>query len=234
MSKQVGYTRGEAESLLLLSDLQNRFDHAAAILMSKSSLALWKSLGDKEGTARAHIRIGTFYLAQSLVEDATQNFLQALDVWRSLDNVPQQAEALIMLGFIEYRKGDWQASIDYYTQAYSMFDEGAEAQKMGQLSSGLGAAFNESGLPETAVVQYERALKHYEKLQNPIAVSYALYRLDVRIFWPAISLRPTVSCNNPSNVHQTRCPQHSRFNIREESTSSVANTARHWRNWKPC
>ena len=133
LSKQVGYTRGEAESLLLLSDLQNRADHAAAVVTSKTSLALWKSVDDKEGVARAYIRIGTFYLAQSLVEDATQSFLQARDVWRSLGNVSQEAEALIMLGYTEYRKGDWQASIDYYTQAYGMFDEDAEAQRWASL-----------------------------------------------------------------------------------------------------
>ena len=53
---------------------------------------------------------------------------------------------------------------------------------MGQLSSGLGAAFNESGMPEVAVVQYERALKFYEQLQNTTAISYALYGLGRTYF----------------------------------------------------
>ena len=182
LSRQVRYTFGEAQSLFILSDLQNRSNHATALLTAQASLSIWKALGDKDGIARTQIYIGTYYFAQNLVEEAAESFGQALEVSRSLNNTALQAEALIMLGFIEHRKGDWQASIDYFTQAYGMLDENAEPQKMGQLTGGLGAALNENGLPDEAVIQYERALGFYRQVQDPIYVSYALLGLGRSYF----------------------------------------------------
>ena len=182
LSRQFGYTRGEAQSLLLLSDLQNINDHVTALATAQASLVLWKALGDNEAIARTYIQIGTCYLAQYLPDDAKYNFDQALEIARSLNNSAREAEALTMLGFTEYRKGDWQATIDYSTQAYGMLDENAEAEMMAKLSSGMGGAFNEIGLPETALVQYQHALKSYQQTKDAYGVSYALYGIGRTYF----------------------------------------------------
>lgn len=182
LSKQVQYTLGEAQTLLTLSDLQNRGHHPTALLTAQGALALWQALNDKEGSARAYIQVGTCYLAQNILTEAAENFVKALEIWRASSNSAQQAEALIMLGFIEHRKGEWQASIDYYTQAYGLLDETAEPEKMGQMAAGLGAAFLESGLPESGVAQYQRALDYYRRAQKPIAISYAIWGLAKSYF----------------------------------------------------
>jgi tetratricopeptide (TPR) repeat protein len=100
-----------------------------------------------------------------------------LELWRSLSNKAEEADALIMLGFIEYRKGEWQASIDYYGQAYALLDEDAEPLKMGKIASGLGAAFLENGLPEWGFGQYQRAVDYYQRANDSMAVSYAIWGL---------------------------------------------------------
>jgi CHAT domain-containing protein len=175
LSRQSGYTRGQAEALLTLSALQNRDQHATALATAQQALALWTTLNDQDGLARSHIKIGTYYLAQNLVIEATENFLQALELWRALNNKAQEAEALIMLGFIEHRKGQWAAAVDYYTQAHGLIDAEAEPDKMGQIAAGVGAALNESGLPEEGVVQYQRALGHYQRARDLIGIHYAVW-----------------------------------------------------------
>ena len=174
LSKQIRYAAGEAKALLTLSDLQSQANQTTALLTAQSALKLWKALNDKEGSARAHIQLGRCYLAQNILSSAGENLVSALELWRILGNKGQQAEALIMLGFIEFRKGEWQGSIDYYTKAYGLIDEMAEPARMGQIASGLGAAFLENGLPERGFAQYERALEFYRRTQHPIAASYAM------------------------------------------------------------
>jgi len=177
LSKQTNYTLGEAQTLLTLSHLQSQVNQPTALATAQAALTLWQTLDDKEGSARAHIQLGRCYLVQKILTSAGENFVKALDIWRSLHNSAEEAEALIMLGFIEFRKGEWQASIDYYGQAYALLDEEAEPLKMGQIASGLGAAFLENGLPEWGLVQYQRALDFYQRANDPTAVSYATWGL---------------------------------------------------------
>ena len=145
------------------------------MLTAQSALALLRALNDKAGSARAYIQLGRCYFAQNILTSAGDNFVKALELSRIVKDVTHQAEALIMLGFIEFRKGEWQGSIDYYTQAYGLIEETAEPARMGQIASGLGAAFLENGLPDQGLAQYQRALEYYRRAENPIAESYAMF-----------------------------------------------------------
>lgn len=173
LSKDIHYTLGEAQSLLTLSDLQNRFNHTTALLTAQDALALWKHGNDKEGLARAYDQVGTYYLAQSLVSEAVENFTHALELWRGLNDRRQQAATLISLSFAEHRKADWQACIRYLSEAYPLLNERDEPMQMGRIASAMGAAFIENGSPEMSVVQYQRALEYYQQTKDPDAISYA-------------------------------------------------------------
>ena len=173
LSKQIQYTAGEAQALLTLSDLQNRKNHQTALLTAQQALALWKSLGDKEGIARSYGQIGSYYLALELKNEAVKSFAQAMELWRELNDTVQQAAILISLGFAEYRMAEWQSCIKHLGEAYSLLDESAEPFQMGRITSGLGASFMEYGSPEMAVVQFQRARDYYRRAEEPIGVSYA-------------------------------------------------------------
>jgi CHAT domain-containing protein len=177
LSEQSGYTRGKAQALLILSDLQNDDNHALALQTAQAALALWQTLGDKQGIARSYEQVGISYMAQNILPEATQSFEQALQLWRDLNNPPAQAGDLINLGFIDYRKAEWQSSIKRYTQAQSLIDEEAEPEKMGQIAAGIAEVYNEHGLPEDAVSHFERALAYYRKTQNPDLIWYGTWAL---------------------------------------------------------
>ncbi len=175
VSKQAGYTLGEAEALLTLSDLQNLSDHALAVQTALKALELWKTLDNKVGQARTYIQIGTCYMAQSQVTEAEPYFAKALDIWRALNNTTEQAEALINLGFNELRQCNWKASVDFLSEAFALLDERAEPMKMGKIAAGMGYALNENGLPEQGVVQFQRALNYYRQAQDAGAIAYATW-----------------------------------------------------------
>lgn len=177
LSKQSGYTRGQAEALLTLGELQNYENHALGLQTAQRALGLWQSLDDQSGLARAYSLVARCYMAQSILSEATQKYEAALKIWRESNNLSEQAEALIMLGFIEYRKGEWQSAIIFLTQAQGLLDEKAEPYRMGQIAAGLGAAFNENGLPEFGIIHYQRALSYYQQTQDPHLIMIANWGL---------------------------------------------------------
>src|SRR6185369_10650891 len=154
-SRDIHYVAGEAEALLLLSERQNLANHATAVVTAQEALAIWKNENNKDGLARAYDKIGTYYYAQNLVAEASENWERALTLFRGLNDKAKQASILISLAFVEYKKADWQASVTYLGRAYPMLDEQAEPMQMGRLAAGLGASFMESGSLELAVTQYQ-------------------------------------------------------------------------------
>ena len=180
LSKQIGYTVGQAQALLTLSDEQNFFeDHPSAVQTAQEALALWQSLGDKASIARTHGKLGDYYMAQNLLPESVENYERALGIWRELNNATEQARALIMLGFVESRRGEWSSSIALQTQARAMLDERAEPYMMGQIATTTAEAFNESGMPEVGLKHYQQALEYFSLTKDPDAVSYVMWGMGV-------------------------------------------------------
>ncbi len=169
LSDQHKSIAGKAEALLILSACHDFVDHSLALRTAQESLALWQSIDRKFGMARAHVAIGDSQMAQNKLLESTQSFETALNLWRELKMARGEAEALISLGFIEYRKGIWQASLSFYIEAQQLIDEKAEPYLMGQITAGLAEAFIESGLPETGLEKYRESLEFYRLTRNPRA-----------------------------------------------------------------
>jgi CHAT domain-containing protein len=177
LSEESAYKAGEAEALLTLSDRQNYDNHLIALETAQKALAIWKASDDKLGIASAYTQIGQYYMALDRLAESTQNYEAALAVWRDQKNAREQAGALIALGFIEWRKADWQSSISLLTKARSFLEEKADPLKMGQISIGLAEAFNESGLPEIGLVHMQQGLDYYRQTHKPDFEAYALFGL---------------------------------------------------------
>lgn len=162
-SEQAESATQQAQALLTLSEQQNQGNHALALQTAQQALQLWQASPDNAGRARAYAQVAQCHFAQSDLTEATQNYESALQIWRDLNDPREQAEILIMLSYIEARKGEWQSSISFLTQAQSLIEEKNEPFLMGQIANGLGDIFNENGLPENALIQYQRALDYFRQ-----------------------------------------------------------------------
>ncbi|HEV7743619.1 MAG TPA: CHAT domain-containing tetratricopeptide repeat protein [Pyrinomonadaceae bacterium] len=171
LSEQNHDVAGHAEALQTLSDCQDHRDHALALESAQESLALWSSIHRQRGMAEASLMIGDYQLAQHKLVECAVTLESALTLFRELNDRNGQAGVLIDLGYIEYRKGDWQNALAFYTQAQSLVEEKAEPFKMGQIAIGVGDVFLESGLPEVALVKYHEALDQFRLTKNQRAVS---------------------------------------------------------------
>ncbi len=161
----------KAETLLIMSDCINRNDHSLALKTAQDSLVLWTSVNHRWGMGKAHSAIGQYQFTLQNLAEASQNHEAALQIWRELNIRDEEAEALINLGYIEYRKGGWQNSISFLTQAQGLIDEADHPYKAGQITIGIGEAFLESGLPEAALAQFQRAADYFRRSQDPLAVA---------------------------------------------------------------
>lgn len=168
-SDQINYPEGKAEALLLLSQCQNYNNHALAFNTAAEALSLWQSVGNTRGAVRSHLQIGQFQLAQTMLADATESFQTALEKARTLGDAKLQAESLIYLGFIEFRKGAWQELFAFSADAERLIDADAEPFLMGLIISSYADALIETGLADVGLEKFRQALEYFRRANRPDA-----------------------------------------------------------------
>ena len=204
----------EAQQLLTLSEQQNLQNHALALQTAQQALALLQTTADNASLARAYTHIGQYYLAQSDFPEAIQNYERALQLWRDLNNHPEQAEVLIMLGFIDARKGEWSDAFSVFAQAESLIKENYNPAQMGKIAGGLAWIFNESGLPENGLIQYQRALDYFRQTPDPRDDARMLITLGNTYYllgnYPEAltHLQQALTKFDPDDVNATQCHEY--------------------------
>ena len=173
ISDQNNYPAGKAEALLLLSECQNYTNHADALNTGSEALRLWQSIGDDRGQLRTHLAMGDYYLAQANLIESEQEYQSALDLATERGLPTRQAEALVYLGYVEYRKGAWQEVFTFMKRAEALIDRDEEHYLMGRISTGFAEAYIETGLPEDGLKKYEEALEYYHQtnVPRPVVIS---------------------------------------------------------------
>ena len=167
LSEQINYVPGRAEALLLQSKCDNRTDHSKALKTAQEALSLWQSTGKNRGIIRSHLAIATYQFAQNSLDDSTQSNESALSLARKEDLKDFEAEALINLGYIEYRRGAWHNVTKFMSDAQKLFDAEADPYKMTQITAALAEAYIESGLPEIGHAKYLEAVEYFRNTPKP-------------------------------------------------------------------
>lgn len=170
----------QGNDLLELSSKQNQLDHAQALTTAREALTRFQNAKDDKGIAKAYFQIARSHLAMSNLTEATENYQIALQRWQALDNANEQAETLINLAFIEQRKGEWLNAVSYYNQAQLLSPNNTD--HAGQIASGLGDLLNETGVPESALAQFQRALEAYQQAGNARGVNNTLINIGYTKF----------------------------------------------------
>ncbi|HEY0765082.1 MAG TPA: CHAT domain-containing protein [Pyrinomonadaceae bacterium] len=156
-----------AYELLELSKTQHEDENTAlAARTAHDALALFQSVNNLEGMAAAYEQIGDYSFAQSAMTDAAQLYDQALQIWIQRSDLQKQTQLLTSLGYVDVRTGEWLHGVSYFTQALSLLADEGEPENMARISSGLAALFNESGLPESALVQFQRAQTYFQQAHH--------------------------------------------------------------------
>ena len=155
-----------ASELLELSARQLDGDNAlVATQTAQEALALFQSVNNVGGVAATYELLARCYFAQTEMAESVRYYDLALDLWRQQSNVQKQVGVLTKLSYVDVRTGDWMNAVSYLTQAQSLVDE-HDFARLARIASGLGALFNESGLSESALIQFQRALTYFQQSQE--------------------------------------------------------------------
>jgi CHAT domain-containing protein len=167
IAEQNNYVRGRAEALLLLSDCENTKNHSQALKTANEALVLWQSVGDNRWIIRSHLMIGSYHLAQNSLDAASLSYETARNESHANGLKDMEADALINLGFIEFRRGAWHNVTKFMWEAEKLFDAEADPYKLVQVTSAIAEAYIESGLPEAGLPKFYEALEYVKKTNNP-------------------------------------------------------------------
>jgi CHAT domain-containing protein/tetratricopeptide (TPR) repeat protein len=171
LSNQTHDTAGRAQALLTLSDCQNDVNQPEALKTAQEALELWKSVDNKWGIGKTYSAIGYYYLTMQQVTESAQNHEAALAIWRELEIPYEEAQALINLGFVEYRKAEWQNAISLFSQAQTLLDPRGYPFEMGQITNTLGEIFTEIGLTDAALSNLDQAAAYFRQTEEPLAIA---------------------------------------------------------------
>lgn len=178
-------TKQRAQQLLDLSFEQNALNHDLAIQTAQEALALFQAIKDQEGIGDTYVDLGRYYFALNRLNEAAQSYELARQIWRQRQDPVKEARALIQLGYIEGRKGEWLNGFSYLMQAQNLIDDQQNTAQMAGIAAGLGYFFDESGLPEYGLIQYQRAKEYYQRAHNErsynrqtMFVGYTYFQLE--------------------------------------------------------
>jgi CHAT domain-containing protein len=133
---------------------------------AQDALALFESVNNLVGIAAAYEQIGRCFFAQDALAESARYYNLALRIWRQQRNLQRQADVLINLGYLDARQGEWLNGVSYLMQAQNLIDEESYPSSMARIASGLAYVFDETGLPESALVHYQRATDYFRQAHD--------------------------------------------------------------------
>ena len=199
----------QGTDLLRQSGEQNKTDHPLALATAQRARAVFESANDPTGIARAYGQIARCYLAMSDLVEATNNYKTALQRWRDLNDVKQQAEMLISLGFVEHRRGEWANELSYFNQAQALGQN--DPYQLGRISNAIGYMFLETGMPETALGHFQQSLAYYQQANDSSAVNRGLIDVGYTLLLlgqhneALVNLQQALSTFEPTELSAAQC-----------------------------
>jgi len=150
-------TAARAKLLARAAELAYRqSDYPATTAYAGESLAIYRTVGDKQGIASALIKLGNAATEVGDYETASVYLEEALMTWRELEDKHGTARALISFGWAALRPGNYALALTRLEEAWSISRELGDTRSI---------AFELSGLGEVALRQgdYQRATKLVEE-----------------------------------------------------------------------
>jgi len=110
--------------------MENATDYDRALTQFQTAAELSKSLDKKERLARQHMRMGRIYdLRMSQYAKAKTHYLKALELYETLHNTEETAQALLDAGRCDRLLGNFKGAEDRYEKGLRLLREGEEDRK---------------------------------------------------------------------------------------------------------
>ena len=165
--KKIGNREGEANSLLILGDVQRVVgNNQSARTQFEAALTIYIELGNEFGRVRARKYLGDFHLTADDLEPALAHYQNAISWSGRTQNKRIVAVSLMNIGSIYNIRGEFTQAIDFYTRAL----EAAESfpqyrRRRAEVLSNFGGLLMDRGPNREEGLAYAReAIALFEKM----------------------------------------------------------------------
>lgn len=150
-----------------------------AIELAEASLQRFEQNGDAAGAANARANLAAGYAAEGNYPTAVAHYLQALNGFRALHDLHNQALTLYQLGWLHAALNDLPQSLELLTEALNT--DRANQDRRGECLTlgGLGVVHALSDAPERAMAFYEQAIAVARELPDTMIESLLLNHLNL-------------------------------------------------------
>ena len=156
---------------------QGHWNEAASL--GQAALAAARTIGDRQGQARALLQLG---MVQDLTGDrpaAAASLARALELSRDLGDRLGQAWALLQVGAVQRRTGDYPAAAASSTRALELFGDLGDRHGQAWALLQLGVVQRRTGDYPAAAASSTRALELFGDLGDRYGQAWALNQLGV-------------------------------------------------------
>ncbi|TBN06722.1 tetratricopeptide repeat protein [Hyunsoonleella flava] len=179
LSKQIGYIKGEAKSLLRLSYNQlKKANLGEAENLALKALKLCENIYDQDCKISCYKILGEIAYYDNDIEKSKNYYKKVLDDNIEKGNLLEQADMLNNLGILSYRKGDFDEALRFFKEAYGIRAElGKEKLSLGTLNN-IGAICLNQGRYREALEYFNKCLTIHRKDQNKRGIVQASYNIS--------------------------------------------------------
>ncbi len=144
-------------------------------------------LGEAEGESRVFLlnQLGS-QLREVSPQEAMDFSLEAESLAHALDNKSGEARAKENIGWIYYRKGQWQKTFDYSKEAYELAMEAGDLKQAASVLNNLGALYYEQHNFKEAIEEFKEAYRisselsdHYTVIRSLNNIAFNFIQIDL-------------------------------------------------------
>ncbi|MCM3874092.1 MAG: CHAT domain-containing protein [Pyrinomonadaceae bacterium] len=166
LSRSINYSRGEAQALELLGQVQYASGNLTQSLkLYDQALPIWRNLNDPTGQAQTLLDSGYTYSDLSETDNAFKLYNEALPLWRAISNPRGEALTLTAMGHLYSKLGQKQQALNLYLQSIELLQPIEDQIALAFNHDGLAYVLSELGEQTKALEQYEQALSLFRKVE---------------------------------------------------------------------
>ena len=174
LAKELGYKKGEAESLWLQGISNIKKDPEKALQLFESALKIVVQTGDNKGIGKYTNAIGTVFGVTGRDSIATEYYLKAIDIARQINDKQELGKFLNNLSQSYNRMGKVDLAIQSYNDALKALIAAGDKNNIANCYNSLGNIYTTQGNYPLALECFQSGLKIREEMNDLNAVSRSL------------------------------------------------------------
>lgn len=174
IAKELGYSKGEAESLWLQGISYIKKDPEKALPLFENALKIVEQTGDKQGTGKYTNAIGTVFGVTGRDSLAVSYFLKAIDIAKQINDNNELGKYLNNLSQAFNRMGKVDLAIQGYSEAIIALRAANDKNNVAACYNSLGNIYTVQGNYPHALECFQSGMKIREEMKDMNAVSRSL------------------------------------------------------------